>query len=88
MVLALSLFAVPLNARPVCDYPLSAELLSVSILLLYVLRLVSSDGLVDEERLASVLNFWNGAFEIKGLGQDDLEDLWAHQFRTLRRAES
>lgn len=31
--------------------------------------------LVEQKRLANVLNFWNGAFEVKGFGENNFEDL-------------
>ena len=34
-----------------------------------------SDRLVDEEWLAGVLHFWDRTLEVKGLGQDNFEDL-------------
>jgi hypothetical protein len=34
-----------------------------------------TNGLVDKQRLADVLNLRNGALQIEGLGEDDLEDL-------------
>lgn len=36
---------------------------------------VQSDGLVEEERLADVFDFGNGAFQVECLGQDNLENL-------------
>lgn len=35
----------------------------------------SIDRLIQEERFADVLDFWDRAFQIKRLGQDDLENL-------------
>lgn len=35
----------------------------------------SIDRLIQEERFADVLDFWNRAFQIKRLGQDDFENL-------------
>lgn len=34
-----------------------------------------SNGLVQEEWLADIFDFGNGALEVKRLGQDNLEDL-------------
>jgi len=34
--------------------------------------------LVEEERFANVLDFGDGAFEVEGFGEDDLEDLARH----------
>lgn len=31
--------------------------------------------LVEEQRFADILDFRDGAFQIKGLGEDDFEDL-------------
>ncbi len=36
------------------------------------------DGLVEEERFADVFDFGDGAFEVEGFGEDDLEDLTRH----------
>jgi len=32
-------------------------------------------GLIEEQGLADVLDFGDGAFQVEGLGEDDLEDL-------------
>jgi hypothetical protein len=34
-----------------------------------------TDGLVEEERFADIFDLGNGAFEVKGFGEDDFEDL-------------
>jgi hypothetical protein len=42
----------------------------------------SSYGLVEEERLADVFNFGDGALEVEGLGEDDFEDLKGQRGRS------
>lgn len=37
------------------------------------------DGLVEKKRFANVLDFRNGAFEVEGFGEHDLEDLGDHR---------
>lgn len=35
-----------------------------------------TNGLVEKKGLADVLDLGDGAFQVKGLGEDNFEDLW------------
>lgn len=37
--------------------------------------LIASNRLVQQQRLSDILDFRDGAFQIEGFGEDDLEDL-------------